>query len=172
MSLSLKDYINDVPDFPKEGIIFKDITPLLASPQATQHAIELLAKGLNDLKATKVAGIESRGFLLGNLLAQNLGLGFVPIRKPGKLPGQVLSETYDLEYGTDSLELKANSIVEGDLVIIHDDVLATGGTAAAACRLIEKCGAQVAQCNFLMELDFLKGRDKLEAYALHSLIHY
>ncbi|MCC4212427.1 adenine phosphoribosyltransferase [Leeuwenhoekiella parthenopeia] len=170
--MDLKNYITDVPDFPKEGIVFKDISPLLVNARATNYAVELLAKGLYDIKATKVIGIESRGFLFGSLLAQKLGLGFVPVRKPGKLPGKILSESYDLEYGTDSLEIKAESIAEGDLVIVHDDVLATGGTAAAACRLVEHCGGKVVQCNFLMELDFLNGRKKLSSYSLHSLLHY
>ncbi|PHQ29556.1 MAG: adenine phosphoribosyltransferase [Leeuwenhoekiella sp.] len=169
--MDLKNYISDVPDFPKEGIIFKDISPLLASPEATGHALELLSKGLHDIKATKVVGIESRGFLFGTLLAQQLGLGFVPVRKPGKLPGNVLRESYALEYGTDHIEIQADRIKQGELVIVHDDILATGGTASAACRLIERCGGKVVQCNFLMELGFLNGREKLKNYALHSLMH-
>lgn len=171
MSIDLKSYIKDIPDFPKEGIIFKDISPLLANAEATSHAVDLLAKGLYDLKATKIVGIESRGFLFGSLLAQKLNLGFVPVRKPGKLPGEVIRENYALEYGTDSLEIQANSIMPGDLVVIHDDILATGGTAAATCRLIENCGGKVIQVNFLMELDFLKGREKLKNCAIHSLMH-
>jgi len=171
MTIDLNDFIKDIPDFPKEGIIFKDISPLLASPEATNHALELLSKGLHEIKATKVVGIESRGFLFGTLLAQQLGLGFIPVRKPGKLPGDVLSESYALEYGTDRLEIQADRIKPGELIIVHDDILATGGTAAAACRLVERCGGIVAQCNFLMELDFLNGRDKLKNYALHSLLH-
>ncbi|MFD2826957.1 adenine phosphoribosyltransferase [Leeuwenhoekiella polynyae] len=170
--MNLKKYIQDIPDFPKPGVIFKDINPLLANPEATAQAINLLAKGLYGFNATKIVGIESRGFLLGILLAQKMGLGFVPIRKPGKLPGKIEKQTYALEYGDDSIEIQQNSISEGDLVIVHDDVLATGGTAAAACELIEKCGGTVVQCNFLMELGFLEGRKKLENYALHSLLHY
>lgn len=170
--MNLKNYINDIPDFPKPGITFKDINPLLANPEATNKAIELLAKGLYSLSATKIVGIESRGFLLGILLAQKMRLGFVPIRKKGKLPGAIMNQTYALEYGEDSIEIQENSIIPGDLVIIHDDVLATGGTAAAACKLVERCGGTVVQCNFLMELGFLEGRKKLENYALHSLLHY
>lgn len=170
--MNLTDYIKDIPDFPKAGIVFKDISPLLANAAATDKAIELLAMGLHNFQATKVVGIESRGFLLGILLAQHLKLGFVPVRKPGKLPGEIISQNYQLEYGEDALEIQANSIQRGDLVIIHDDVLATGGTAEAACKLVEKCGGVVVQCNFLMELDFLEGRTKIEKYQLHSLIHY
>lgn len=170
--MNLKKYIQDVPDFPKPGVLFKDISPLLANPEATAQTIDLLAKGLYGFNATKIVGIESRGFLLGILLAQKMGLGFVPIRKPGKLPGKLKEQTYALEYGEDTIEIQENSITEGDLVIVHDDVLATGGTAAAACKLVEKCGGTVVQCNFLMELGFLEGRKKLETYALHSLLHY
>lgn len=170
-NMILKNYIADVPDFPKKGIIYKDISPLLASAEATTHAVNLLTKGLVDIKATKVIGIESRGFLFGSLLAQKLGLGFIPIRKPGKLPGDVLSESYTLEYGTDRLEIQTERLNPEDLVIVHDDILATGGTAEAACRLVERCGAKVVQCNFLLELDFLNGRDKLKNYELHSLLH-
>ena len=144
--MNLKNYIKDVPNFPKEGITFKDISPLLDNPEATNKAIESLAKGLHGIKVTKVVGIESRGFLLGILLAQKLRVGFVPIRKPGKLPGAILRQEYALEYGEDAIEIQEDSIEQGDFVIVHDDVLATGGTAAAAC--------------------------KLKDYALHSLIHY
>ncbi|MFI8379393.1 adenine phosphoribosyltransferase [Leeuwenhoekiella sp. NPDC079379] len=170
--MNLKNYITDVPNFPKEGITFKDINPLLANPEATNKAVELLAKGLYGFDATKIVGIESRGFLLGILLAQKLKLGFVPIRKPGKLPGAIISQSYALEYGEDSIEIQENSIKPGDLVIVHDDVLATGGTAAAACKLVEKCGGTVVQCNFLMELNFLEGRSKISNYPLHSIVHY
>ncbi|MGO4912153.1 adenine phosphoribosyltransferase [Leeuwenhoekiella sp. W20_SRS_FM14] len=170
--MNLKNYITDVLNFPKEGITFKDISPLLANPEATNKAVELLAKGLYGFDATKIVGIESRGFLLGILLAQKLKLGFVPIRKPGKLPGAVISQSYALEYGVDSIEIQENSIRPGDLVIVHDDVLATGGTAAAACKLVEKCGGTVVQCNFLMELNFLEGRSKISNYPLHSIVHY
>ncbi|WP_028376274.1 adenine phosphoribosyltransferase [Leeuwenhoekiella sp. MAR_2009_132] len=170
--MNLKNYITDVPNFPKEGITFKDISPLLANPEATNKAVELLAKGLYGFDATKIVGIESRGFLLGILLAQKLKLGFVPIRKPGKLPGAIISQSYALEYGEDSIEIQENSIKPGDLVIVHDDVLATGGTAAAACKLVEKCEGTVVQCNFLMELNFLEGRSKISNYPLHSIVHY
>ena len=121
---------------------------------------------------TKIVGVESRGFLLGLALAQKMGVGFVPIRKPGKLPGAIIKETYALEYGEDTIEIQENAIQEGDQVVVHDDILATGGTAAAACKLIEQCGGTVVQCNFLLELGFLDGRAKLEDYALHSLMHY
>ena len=172
LHMNLKTYVKDVPDFPKEGIIFKDICPLLASSKATNYAIDQLAKGLHEINVTKIVGIESRGFLLGLALAQKMGVGFVPIRKPGKLPGAIIKETYALEYGEDTIEIQESAIQEGDHVVVHDDILATGGTAAAACKLIEQCGGTVVQCNFLLELGFLDGRAKLEDYALHSLMHY
>lgn len=170
--MNLKKYINDIPDFPKEGVVFKDICPLLASPKATAYAVDLLAKGLHDINVTKIVGIESRGFLFGLALAQKMGVSFVPIRKPGKLPGAILQQKYALEYGEDCIEIQEEAIQPGDYVVVHDDVLATGGTAAAACKLVEQCGATVVQCNFLMELGFLDGRSKLKQYHLHSLMHY
>jgi len=169
---SLDNFIRDVPDFPEKGIVFKDITPLLKNAQAMQRASEEL---LNLLPATpihKVAGIESRGFIFGSLLAQRLGAGFIPIRKPGKLPAQTISESYALEYGTDVLEIHQDAIQPGDQVLIHDDLLATGGTAAASCKLIEKLGGTIVQLSFLVELSFLKGREKLTSYSVSTLLHY
>ena len=153
--MDFKSFIRDVPNFPKEGVIFKDITLLLQNPEMLKQTAEALAQLLSDQKIDKVVGMESRGFIFGPILASKLNAGFVPIRKPGKLPSTTLSETYDLEYGTDTLEIHTDSITKGDRVLIHDDVLATGGTASAACKLVEKLGGTIVQCNFLIELSFL-----------------
>ena len=170
--MDFKSFIRDVPNFPKDGIIFKDITPLLQSPEMLNKTTEALAQLVNGQKIDKVVGMESRGFIFGPLLASRLNAGFVPIRKPGKLPSTTLSETYDLEYGTDTLEIHTDSIRKGDMVLIHDDVLATGGTASAACKLVEKLGGTIVQCNFLIELTFLEGISKIEDYQAKSLLKY
>lgn len=170
--MNLEKLIRDVPNFPKEGIIFKDITTLLkdsAGLNETINALYELAKGKG---ITKVAGIESRGFILGGALAQKLNAGFVPIRKPKKLPAETISATYELEYGTDKIEIHKDAIVSGDKVLLHDDLLATGGTMEAAVKLIEQLGGEVIQISFIIELDFLKGKEKLAGYEVHSLIHY
>jgi len=169
---SLESFIRDVPDFPEKGIVFKDITPLLKNAQAMQRASEELLNLLPATQIHKVVGIESRGFIFGSLLAQRLGAGFIPIRKPGKLPAQTISEAYALEYGTDALEIHQDAIQPGDQVLIHDDLLATGGTAAASCKLIEKLGGTIVQLSFLIELSFLKGREKLTSYPVSTLLHY
>lgn len=166
--MTLNQYIRDVQDFPKEGIVFKDITPLLANPKAVRECMALLLNNLRDRKIDKVVGVESRGFFFATLLAYELNAGFVPVRKPKKLPFETISASYALEYGTDCLEVHTDAIQPGDRVLIHDDVLATGGTAGAVCELVEKLGGEIVQCNFLMELSFLNGRDKLgkrEVYA-------
>lgn len=170
--MDLKDYVRDVPDFPSQGILFRDITPLLGNPAALNTAGERLLQLVQGKGVDVVVGVESRGFLFAPLLASQLQVGFVPIRKPGKLPGKTLKETYALEYGTDSLEILEGSISKGDRVLIHDDVLATGGTAKAACTLVERLGANVVQCSFLIELEFLKGREKLKGYEVQALMHY
>ncbi|WP_340157666.1 adenine phosphoribosyltransferase [uncultured Maribacter sp.] len=170
--MDFKSFIRDVPNFPKDGIIFKDITPLLQSPEMLNKTTEALAQLVNGQKIDKVVGMESRGFIFGPLLASKLNAGFVPIRKPGKLSSTTLSETYDLEYGTDTLEIHTDSIRKGDMVLIHDDVLATGGTASAACKLVEKLGGTIVQCNFLIELTFLEGISKIEDYQAKSLLKY
>lgn len=170
--MELEKLIRDVPNFPKEGIIFKDITTLLKDStglNATINALYDLAKGKG---ITKVAGIESRGFILGGALAQKLNAGFVPIRKPKKLPAETISASYELEYGTDKIEIHKDAIVPGDKVLLHDDLLATGGTMEAAVKLIEQLGGEVVQISFIIELDFLKGKEKLKNYEVHSLIHY
>ncbi|SEC02716.1 adenine phosphoribosyltransferase [Maribacter dokdonensis] len=170
--MDFKSFIRDVPNFPKDGIIFKDITPLLQSPEMLNKTTEALAQLVNGQKIDKVVGMESRGFIFGPMLASKLNAGFVPIRKPGKLPSTTLSETYDLEYGTDTLEIHTDSIQKGDMVLIHDDVLATGGTASAACKLVEKLGGTIVQCNFLIEITFLDGISKIEEYQAKSLLKY
>lgn len=170
--MNLKETIRDVPDFPKKGIIFKDITTLLMNPLALSHAVDELYNFAKNKGITKVAGIESRGFILGGILAEKLKAGFVPIRKPGKLPSEKLSESYSLEYGTDSIEIHKDSISPGDTILLHDDLLATGGTMKAACNLVERLGGKVVLISFLIELSFLKGSEKLKDYEIHSLIKY
>jgi len=170
--MDLHKYIKDVPDFPKRGIVFKDITPLLGNAEALKFAATSLLNCLGNIKVDKVIGVESRGFFFAALLARELNAGFVPVRKPGKLPSKVAIETYDLEYGTDTLEIHEDAISKGDKVLIHDDVLATGGTAEAVCKLVEKLGGEIVQCNFLLELDFLQGSKKLSNYNVTSLLHY
>ncbi|CAM2986619.1 adenine phosphoribosyltransferase [Flavobacterium succinicans] len=157
----MKKYIRDIQDFPKEGISFKDITPLLIDPIARKKCLDVLVAALKDQAINKVVGVESRGFFFGTLIAQELNAGFVPVRKPNKLPFDTISASYDLEYGTDTLEIHTDAIQPGDRVLIHDDVLATGGTAKAVCELVERLGGTIVQCNFIMELTFLNGRDKL-----------
>ncbi|TLP80475.1 adenine phosphoribosyltransferase [Maribacter sp. ACAM166] len=170
--MDLRSLIRDVPDFPKQGVIFKDITLLLQNPKALKETTNALIELLNDQKIDKVVGMESRGFIFGPLLAERLQAGFVPIRKPGKLPSTTLSETYDLEYGTDTLQIHIDGIEKGDRVLIHDDVLATGGTANAACKLVEKLGGEIIQCNFLIELPFLEGMSKISNYPVASLLKF
>lgn len=170
--MDIKSLIRDVPDFPIEGIIFKDITTLLKSARGLKTTSEDLFELAKGKHINKVVGIESRGFIFGGLLAEKLEAGFVPIRKPGKLPAETLSETYTLEYGEDKIEIHKDAIEPGDKVLLHDDLLATGGTMEAACKLIEKMGGEIVQISFLIELSFLKGRDKLKEYDVHSLVHY
>jgi len=168
----LKDFIRDVPDFPKEGIIFKDITTLLKNSEALSIAIDQLYDKVKEMKIDKVIGIESRGFIFAPVIAYKLNAGFIPVRKPGKLPAEVVSESYELEYGTDTLEMHKDAIEKGDKVLIADDLIATGGTANAVCKMVEKMGGEVVALEFLIELEFLKGREKLEKYNLISLIKY
>jgi adenine phosphoribosyltransferase len=170
--MDLKNYIRDIKDFPAKGIVFKDITPLLNDATAMKATTEALLKMLGGQKIDKVVGMESRGFFFAPLLASKLNAGFVPVRKEGKLPYSRIGETYSLEYGTDTLEMHEDAIKPGERVLIHDDVLATGGTAKAVCKLVERLGGEVVQCNFLLELDFLKGIEKLKGYEVRSLLHY
>ena len=166
----IEDYIRNIEDFPKEGIQFKDITTLLKSPEGMQRCKQDLIDLIGDKKVDKVVGMESRGFFFGSLIAQEYGAGFVPVRKPGKLPAETISETYDLEYGQDSLEIHIDAIQKGERVVIHDDVLATGGTAEAVCKLVERLGGEIIQLNFIMQLEALNGKDKLEGYDIKSVM--
>ncbi|TVZ17115.1 adenine phosphoribosyltransferase [Maribacter sp. MAR_2009_72] len=170
--MELRSLIRDIHNFPKEGVVFKDITMLLQNPDALKKTTVALLNLLEGNDIDKVVGMESRGFIFGPLLADKLNAGFVPIRKPGKLPAETISETYELEYGTDTLEIHLDAIQKGDRVLIHDDVLATGGTAKAACKLVEKLGGEIVQCNFLIELAFLNGKEKINEYSVQSLITY
>ncbi len=168
--IDLESFIRDVPDFPKEGILFKDISPLLASPEAFMEACDRLAQTFADKGVTKVIGIESRGFIFGAPVAQRLGAGFVPIRKPGKLPAETVSQSYQLEYGTDTIEIHADAIEPNEKVLLIDDLLATGGTMAAAAELVAKLGGQIVGIGFVIELCFLPGRAKLPGQDVHALI--
>ena len=172
MDSDLKKYIRNVPDFPKKGIVFRDITTLLKNPIALKEAIQQLYELTKGLKIDKVVGIESRGFIFGAMLAERLNAGFVLLRKPGKLPAKTEKEFYDLEYGRDSIEIHKDAISPGDKVLIHDDLLATGGTAKAAIKLVEKLGGEVVQVLFLVELSFLNGRGKLKGYNVKALVDY
>lgn len=168
----LKATIRDIPDFPKPGIIFKDITPLVKDPAMVRLAVHQLIHPFLGRNINVIAGMEARGFIFGSLVAWELGLPFVPLRKPGKLPYDVQSVSYDLEYGSATLEAHIDSFSEGDRVLLIDDLLATGGTAKASCELVEKLGATIEACAFVVELDFLNGREKLEGYEVHSLLHF
>jgi adenine phosphoribosyltransferase len=169
---SLKARIRDVPDFPEPGIVFKDIMPLLADPACLHEVTDLIAEWAEPRKPDVILGAEARGFILGATVAYKLGCGFVAARRPGKLPWKTVSATYALEYGENSLELHADAIANGQRVLVHDDVLATGGTARAICDLAEQLGGQIVGVAFVIELDFLEGCKQLEGHDVHSLIHY
>jgi len=168
----LADHIRSIPDFPKPGIVFRDITPLLASPQGLDAAIRALSDVARELRPDVVIGPEARGFLLGPAIARDVGAGFVLARKPGNLPHETVSAGYALEYGRDALELHADAISPGARVLVHDDLLATGGTARALCELVEQLGGEVVGCAFLIELAFLGGRSVLEPHDVRALIRY
>jgi len=171
-SLDLAAYVRDIPGFPKPGIVFKDITPLLADAAALDAAVRALADHARPLDVEFVVAAEARGFLLGPALARELGAGFVLARKPGKLPHDTVRSEYLLEYGTDSLELHSDAVAAGARVLVHDDLLATGGTAQALCSLVEQLEGEVVGCAFLIELAFLDGREQLEPHAVHALLRY
>jgi adenine phosphoribosyltransferase len=168
----LRARIRDIPDYPKPGILFKDITPLLLDPQALDSAVEQLAAWARPRGVDFVVAAEARGFILGGALARALGAGFVPARKPGKLPHEVVSAEYILEYGVDALEMHADALAHGARVLVHDDLLATGGTARALCDLVANRGAEVVGCAFLVELAFLAGRERLAGFDVHTLVEY
>jgi adenine phosphoribosyltransferase len=171
-ALDLRDRIRDVPDFPTEGVVFKDLMPLIADPRYFAETIDRLAEWAKPREPALVFGAEARGFIFGAALAYAIGAGFIAARKPGKLPRETVEATYELEYGTDSLEVHRDAVPEGMRVIVLDDVLATGGTAQAKVRLVEQLGGVVAGVLFVIELDFLHGRERLDGYDVHSLIHY
>jgi adenine phosphoribosyltransferase len=169
---SIKQCIRSIPDYPKKGIVFRDITPLLSHPSLFKEAVHALMVPFQDKGIDVVVGIESRGFIFGSVLAYLMGASFVPVRKKGKLPFQKISHTYDLEYGSDTLEIHEDALQSGQKVLIVDDLLATGGTVCATARLVEKLGGKIEGIAFLIELGFLKGREGLDGYPVHSLIHY
>ncbi|MDR4496822.1 MAG: adenine phosphoribosyltransferase [Candidatus Scalindua sp.] len=168
----LKELVRDVPDFPQKGIIFKDITPLFRNPESLKEIVNKISDHYAENNIDLVVGAEARGFLIGPAIATNLNAGFVPIRKPGKLPCETATMTYQLEYGTDTLEIHKDAITPGDRVLMVDDLLATGGTMAASCDLVESLGGKIVGCAFIIELDFLNGKNKLNSYDIFSLIHY
>jgi adenine phosphoribosyltransferase len=170
--IELQGYIRSIPDWPKKGILFRDITPLLAEPKAFTAAVDALCDGFTEQAIDYVAAVEARGFIFGTSVAERLGAGFVPIRKKGKLPFKTESVTYDLEYGTDTVEIHRDAISKGAKVLMVDDLLATGGTMAAACKLIEKIGGKIAGITFLIELGDLAGRNKLGGYKISTVISY
>jgi adenine phosphoribosyltransferase len=172
MNDDLKTTIRSIPDFPKKGIMFRDITTLLKDPAAFATAIDRLTAYYRGKSIDKIVSVESRGFILGAPLAYNLHAGFVPVRKPGKLPAEKLSQSYALEYGTDTLEIHQDAIARGERVLILDDLLATGGTISATCKLVEKLGGTIVGLAFLIELAFLDGRKQLSGYDVHSLVTY
>ena len=170
--MDLRPYIRDIPDFPKPGIVFKDITPLLLEPRAYDHALGALAEYARPLDVDVVLAAEARGFIFGGALARELGAGFAPARKPGKLPSETISAEYVLEYGVDVLELHADALAGGTRVLVHDDLLATGGTSRAKIELVEQLGANVVGCAYVVELAFLGGREALAGYDVHALVAY
>ena len=171
-SLDLRAYVRDIPDFPRPGVVFKDITPLLLDPVALDAAVSALAVYAEPLGIDLVVAAEARGFIMGGALARQLGAGFVPARKPGKLPHETISAEYALEYGIDALEVHADALAGGASVLVHDDLLATGGTARALCDLVGTLGGQVVGCAFVIELSFLGGRARLDPYDTYSLIEF
>jgi adenine phosphoribosyltransferase len=168
----LSDSIRSIPDFPKKGIVFRDITTLLKNADALKKAVDLFSEKYRNSKIDKVVCIESRGFIIGSALAVNLGAGFVPVRKKGKLPAEVITEQYALEYGTDFVEMHVDAIRPGERVLLHDDLLATGGTMCAAIKLVEKLQAKIVGVSFLIELSFLQGRKRMQEQDVYSLIIY
>jgi adenine phosphoribosyltransferase len=168
--VDLRSSIKDVPDFPKPGIVFKDVTPLFLDPKLLEHTLEQLVEAAPEVDV--VVAAEARGFILGAAIANRIGAGFIPARKPGKLPRDTSSAEYALEYGVDALHVHADALADGARVLVHDDLLATGGTARACCDLVEAAGARVAGCSFIVELAFLNGRERLSGYDVHSLVSY
>ncbi len=172
MNDSLKQKVRSVPDFPKKGIVFRDITTLLKDPAAFSTALDIMYQKYRNTRIDKVVSVEARGFIFGSALAYRLGAGFVPVRKPGKLPAKTTKLEYALEYGTDAVEIHDDAIAPGETVLVHDDLLATGGTIQATCALVERLGGRIAGISFLIELVFLGGREKLKGYDVCSVLQY
>ncbi len=170
--MDLKNYIRDIPDFPKKGIIFKDITTLLKEPEVFKYAVDKFANEYKKAAIDKVVSVEARGYIFGGVIAYHLNCGFVPVRKPGKLPAETISMDYTLEYGKNTVEIHKDAITKGEKVLVFDDLLATGGTVLATCKLIEQLGGNVVSCAFLINLTFLSGTEKLKGYNIFSLIEY
>ena len=170
--MDLRDHITDIPNYPREGIVFRDVTPLLLHAEALKQSVKLLSEYATPLEVDFVVSAEARGFMLGGAVAAEIGAGFIPARKPGKLPREVNSVEYVLEYGIDVLEVHKDALAGGARVLVHDDLLATGGTARALCDLVEQAGAHVAGCAFIIELAFLDGRERLAPHDVHSLVVY
>jgi adenine phosphoribosyltransferase len=170
--MDLKKYIRDVPDFPKKGILFKDITVLIKNPAAFKHAIDAIVERYKGETIDKIVSVEARGYIFGGALAYMFNCGFVPVRKPGKLPGETVAMDYTLEYGTNRVEIHKDGIQQGDKVLVFDDLLATGGTVHATCKLVEQLGGEIVGCVFLINLKFLSGTEKLKGYPVFSLIEY
>mgnify|MGYP000650922591 CR=1 FL=1 len=169
---NLKKHIRSIQDFPEEGVVFRDITTLLKNGPAWQEAVSELSKPYLQENVDQIVSMEARGFILGGAMACELGCGFVPVRKPGKLPAETIEKSYSLEYGTDTLVMHQDAFEPGDRILMIDDLLATGGTMSASCELVEELGGEIISCAFLIELDFLEGRDKLESYDIFSLLSY
>jgi len=172
MTIDLQSKIRDIPDFPREGIVFKDLTPIIGDAQCLAQTIQQLAAPFRASRITRVAGMEARGFIFGSLVAYELQCGFVPLRKAGKLPFTTVKAAYSLEYGTATLEMHTDALVPGDRVLLVDDLIATGGTAAAGCELVQHTGATIVGCAFVIELAFLNGRKALAPHSVHALIRY
>jgi adenine phosphoribosyltransferase len=170
--MDLKKYIRDVPDFPKKGILFKDITTLIKDPAAFRQAIDAIVERYKGETIDKIVSVEARGYIFGGALAYMFNCGFVPVRKPGKLPGETVAMDYTLEYGTNRVEIHKDGIQQGDKVLVFDDLLATGGTVHATCKLVEQLGGEIVGCVFLINLKFLSGTEKLKKYSVFSLIEY
>ncbi len=172
MHEDLLQTIRSVPDFPKQGIVFRDITTLLKDPGAFTRAADIMIARYKDARVDKVVSVESRGYIFGSVLAYRLKAGFVPVRKPGKLPAETIREEYQLEYGSDAVEIHTDALRKGERVLVHDDLLATGGTIEATCKLVRRLGGEIVGVSFLIELSFLKGRDRLQEYDVSSVLAY
>lgn len=170
--MDLKESIRTIPNWPAKGVMFRDITTLLKNGEAFREACNKFYERYKDLEIDAVAGIESRGFIFGSVLAYQLGVGFIPIRKPGKLPGKTIKEEYELEYGKDSIEVHEDAVEQGDKVLLIDDLIATGGTVEAAVKLLEKLGGEIVECAFVIDLPDLKGREKIKDYKVYTLMEF